>query len=155
LKKPLIILLFLLVTSCLFTFHIPLVKALTYEDFTTYTEVDPDERINTTANHLDYYTVGNEDSYLYKDMGVGHFGDLEHFLDAKSDFETVSMRGIIWMVANDLDDEKGLTDADKPFLEVFFFNSAGTPTYISAVLMEQQPKRIPVLYRVTHGIFLE
>lgn len=99
------------------------------EDYTTYTEVDvPADHIQLVGtDHIDHYTVGDEDTYLYKDKTLGHFGDFEHFVNARSDFEAVSMRGVLWMVANALDDERGLYDADEPYLEVFLLNSSGTP----------------------------
>jgi len=53
------------------------------EDFTTYTEVDPNGHITVSANTVDVSALGmDEDAYVYKDFGVDHFkGDFEHLLD--------------------------------------------------------------------------
>lgn len=76
---------------------------MTLEDYTTYTEVEPDDRIQKTANHVDFRSYREEDAYLYKDKGVNHFGDFDHKVDAKCIGET-TWTGIIWGLANALDD---------------------------------------------------
>lgn len=49
------------------------------EDFTTYTEVDPNSHITKTADRITWADlIRNEDAYVYKDKGVNHFdGDFE------------------------------------------------------------------------------
>lgn len=71
-----------------------------YEDFTTYTEVEPDDRIQKTATHVDCLSYRNEDAYLYKDKEIDHFGDFEHHVDAKSDFAQTDGYGSIWSLQN-------------------------------------------------------
>ena len=49
------------------------------EDFRTYTEVDDDGDITVTQTKCDVSTMRRDAvSYVYKDMGVGHFGEFEH-----------------------------------------------------------------------------
>lgn len=80
-KKQFVFLVFLIVLLILafLPFQIGSVKGNpTYEDFTDYTEVDPNEHIEKTANHVDFQCYRNEDAYLYKDKDIDHFNDFEH-----------------------------------------------------------------------------
>ncbi|MBI5562028.1 MAG: hypothetical protein HY894_04130 [Deltaproteobacteria bacterium] len=44
------------------------------QDFTAYTEVDPNAHITVTASRIDVATLGrNEDAYVYKDYGSAYF----------------------------------------------------------------------------------
>lgn len=55
---------------------------MTLEDFTTYTEVEPDDRIQVTPNNINIRHIDQEDSYVYKDLGVDYFaGDFEHLFE--------------------------------------------------------------------------
>lgn len=49
---------------------------MVYEDFTTYTEVDPNTRLTQIAARSSYTGLkrGDGDTYLYKDYGAGYFG---------------------------------------------------------------------------------
>jgi len=84
-----------------------------YEDFTTYTEVDPNAHISKTANHIDHDCYDNEDAYVYADKGVNHFGNFAHLIEITSDFLQGDVRGGTWALANDLDDLRGLLLANK------------------------------------------
>jgi len=91
---------------------------MVYEDFTTYTEVDPNNHITVaSATHVDFICYKTEDARLYKDYGINHFGDFEHKIDVR----LVSATGNsvnLWCHAltNELDDLKGLCDAKKTFV---------------------------------------
>lgn len=63
---------------------IPFVNAA-YEDFTTYTEVDPNSRITKNSTQVSFTAIPqNEDSYVYKDFGANYFdGDFTHSFDFK------------------------------------------------------------------------
>jgi len=52
------------------------------EDFTTYTEIEEITDIfSVAANKIDFIDAPlNESSYVYKDFGVGHFGDFEYLI---------------------------------------------------------------------------
>ena len=54
-----------------------------YEDFTTYIEVEPDNRIQVTTNHIDFTSYRNEEAYLYKNKGVDYFEDFDHKVDSR------------------------------------------------------------------------
>lgn len=47
------------------------------ENFTTYTEVDPNSRITVSASKIDFNLSRKEDAYVYKDFGAGFFGDFD------------------------------------------------------------------------------
>jgi len=89
------------------------------EDFTTYTEIEEDDRIQATANHIDYRIVRYESYYLYYDKEEDHFGsNWEHLIDAKwNGVESGSyVHGGLWMLSNELGDQQTLTNTDKTFI---------------------------------------
>jgi hypothetical protein len=89
------------------------------EDFTTYTEVDPNNRFTVTATKVDVVGLErNEDAYVYADKGVDHFdGDFEIL------FETFANSGASAfmahaMMSNFIDDYEGHRAANESFLAV-------------------------------------
>jgi len=79
-----------------------------YEDFTTYTEVDPKSHIGLVGtNHIDHHAYCDEDAYLYKDKGVGFFSNFTHHVDFKSDFLQDWAYSSTWLVSNTVDDWRG------------------------------------------------
>jgi len=91
-----------------------------YEDFTTYTEVDPNAHISKTANHIDHDCYDNEDAYVYADKGVDHFGNFAHLIEITSDFLQLEIRSGTWELSNDIDDLRGLLLANKTCIFVAF-----------------------------------
>jgi hypothetical protein len=99
------------------------------EDFTTYTEVDPNNHIGLVGtNHIDFDAYEDEDAYLYKDKGVDHFGsNWEHTIDVKPvSTGNYGLAGF-HMVSNDVDDVHGLTVAGKTFLFIYIGGGTNTP----------------------------
>jgi hypothetical protein len=95
---------------------------MSYEDFTTFTEVDvAGDRIQKTANHIDHLAYRNETTYLYKDYGASHFGDFEHRIKVKAATTGTYGLGIVWMLGNDLGNVKALHDANKTFVYLSFY----------------------------------
>jgi len=96
---------------------------MAYEDFTTYTEVDPNSHIGLVGtSHVDFQAWMNEDAYLYKDKGVDHFGtSWEHKIDVKYVSQLTSHAAALWMLSNDIDDLYGLYSASKPAIFVYAF----------------------------------
>lgn len=87
------------------------------ENFTTYTEVDPNSRVTVTATRVTATAItANEDAYVYKDAGVAHFaGNFEHWLETLIDDVNPAATGQTWGywgLSNNLDDFKGLYDGD-------------------------------------------
>jgi len=100
---------------------------MTLEDFTTYTEVDPNSHIGLVGtNHVDFKAYKNEDAYLYKDKGAGHFTDFEHKIDVKLISADNTGQGFVWALANLVDDWKGIDDANGSALGVFLYGSVAT-----------------------------
>ena len=77
---------------------------MAYEDFTTYTEVDVNDRISKTAQHIDFVTYrsndANDKAFLYSDKGAAHFGDFEHLIDVR--VVSGSWAGHFWALSNDV-----------------------------------------------------
>jgi hypothetical protein len=98
------------------------------EDFTTYTEEDPNNRISTTSTRATFTGIArNEDAWLYIDKGVNHFdGDFEHLFQAKN--ESNSGPGIcgIWSLTNDLDERRAILLGGKPELTVVYLGAGQT-----------------------------
>ena len=73
----------------------------TYEDFTTYTEVDPNNYIQKTANHIDAVLWRNKAlTAVYKDGGAGHFQKYEHKIDVSLASANNYGVGIFWSTSN-------------------------------------------------------
>jgi hypothetical protein len=99
---------------------------MTVEDFTTYTKVDANNHIGLVGtNHVDFQDYRNEDAYLYKDKGTEHFTDFTHLLDGRINSHSGNNLAYIWMLSNDVDDVKGLSDAHKNFIIVRFYYYSG------------------------------
>jgi len=75
------------------------------EDFTTYTEVDPNSRITVTADRSEWAGLDkNEDAYVYDDKGVNHFdGDFEHLLTIYADTGVEGAHVVPWALGNVID----------------------------------------------------
>lgn len=89
------------------------------ENFTTYTEVDPNNRLSETVSTVTATNIHwNEDCYLYYDKTVGHFGDFEHLFHSKLT-ESIDRGGhCFWGVGNDLDDIEGWTTGIEVHVDV-------------------------------------
>jgi len=83
------------------------------EDLTTYTEVDPNNKITVTSDRSEFDTLRrNEDAYVYDDKGVDHFnGNFEHLFEIYMS----SSNGIVvmWGMANIVEDLKSILDASE------------------------------------------
>lgn len=91
---------------------------VSYEDFTTYTETDPNSHIEKTEYHIDFNCYRNEDAYLYKDYGADYFGSSwEHKVDFRitEDMQDNDIY-VIWALSNDIDDINGLRAGNKTCL---------------------------------------
>lgn len=125
---------------------------MTYEDFTTYTEVDPNLHLDKTAYHVDHKGYTNEDCYLYKDYGVDHFGDFTHLIDVKPVAKGATNYGnsIYTLSVDTVDDFYGLETANKTSIGMTVANYATWPYYTK--LFETYAG---TLYATTHIKFAE
>lgn len=101
------------------SFPPPSVKPI-YEDFTTYTKVDPNNHIDVLLpTHVYQQALMNETAYLYKDKGANFFGDFAHAVDVQSDFFTPSIgTAEVWMLSNNLGDLSTLWNEQEPAIGV-------------------------------------
>jgi len=54
---------------------------ISLQDFTLFTEVDPNNHITVVAQQISADVYGNERAYLYADKGAGHFDNFTHYVD--------------------------------------------------------------------------
>ena len=83
----------------------------TPQDYTSYTEVDPNTHISKAASHIDFDGYQNEDAYVYKNFGAGYFvGYFDHFFKVKVVTDPMLENRVvpIWALANAVDDYTAL-----------------------------------------------
>jgi hypothetical protein len=101
------------------------VPPLSYEDFTTFTEVDVGaDRIQKTKYHIDHLSYRDETTYLYKDYGAACFGDFEHRIKVRvvSTSEAWS-GGHTWLLANDVAGAYWMESNNKTYLSIFLISN--------------------------------
>lgn len=109
------------------------------EDFTTYTEVDPGTKVTVDANTVSWNDVDtrNSDSYVYKDKDLNHFdGDFEHKFELQ--WVDSAINGVLmyfWVLANAVNDVKGLVDAGADFFGCNFYDAVETK-YLGIAIYE-------------------
>ncbi len=91
------------------------------ENFTTYTEVDPNSRITKTSTKVTWAALDrNETAYVYKDKGVDFFdGDFTHLLTV---YMTTLVNGsyvYAWALTNDLNSIRVIDNANGDALGVW------------------------------------
>ena len=77
------------------------------EDFTTYGEVDPNDRIDVIPTNLDIvYMARDEVAHVYKDYGEGYFGSaFTHDFELRCvPIPGVQGLGEAWALSNDIHD---------------------------------------------------
>ena len=80
------------------------------EDFTTYTEVDPNSRVTVTATRITWAAIERDEiTYVYKDKGVAFFGgDFTHYLTINTTAIGNGMVATHWAIANAIDTFEGI-----------------------------------------------
>ena len=112
------------------------------QDFTTWTEVDPNSHITVTSTKITFNPlIRNEDAYVYKDYGAAFWsGDFSHDFTLKIDSGANNVGGVIggWLLANNIDDFKGLQDAGYDFLVMQLnMNTTESVTVYEVILRER------------------
>lgn len=108
---------------------------MTVENLLVHTEVDPNSRIAKTATRVTWTDIArNEDAYLYRDKGVDFFAaDFVHELTYRQIGGAGNTAGgHIWMIANLIDDARGIDAANGDYLSIFA--SVGT---VKAIQLEE------------------
>ena len=79
-----------------------------YENFSTYTEVDEGDDITVTSSKVQWVNMNrNVTSYVYKDFGAGHFGDLTHDITVQFNSSNNIAHFLWWGLGNKIDDLSG------------------------------------------------
>ena len=101
------------------------------ENFGSYTEEDPNSRITKGTRRVSWTDLDrNETAFVFKDKTVDYFdGDFTHILTVRMTSQTSGMLLWPWMLANTLDDFRGIEDANGNCLGVGF-QATGSSTFI-------------------------
>lgn len=86
---------------------------MAYEDYTDYTEVDPNNRFTVTTNKIEVAALqGNEDAWIYDDKGSSHFATtFEHDVKVRAISGTAAYASVgCWAVTNTIEDIDYLRD---------------------------------------------
>ena len=96
------------------------------ENFTTYTEVDPNSKITVTSSKVSWDDLSrNEQAYVYKAMGYQFFDkDFTHkfkvqFSDYKNGY---TLRVTHWALSENVDDERGWYENSYNAVNLFVYN---------------------------------
>ena len=84
---------------------------MVYEDFTTYTKVEPDSIFTITASRVTCVDLDRDiDAYVYDDKEAGHFGDFEHKFTTFGDESECAQGSVMmaWILANAVGTGKNL-----------------------------------------------
>jgi len=97
------------------------------EDFTTYTEVDPNGHITIVdADTIETNDIRrNETAYVYKDFGASYFGNFKCEFQVRFDDTDNTFIAHHFTLANALDDQQGLIDDEEPLLTIYTYNRDG------------------------------
>lgn len=90
------------------------------ENFTTYTEVDPNARVEVAADYIDWVAITRQESaYVYQDFGANYFaGGFEHKPQVYVS-GSASGRATHWMLANAIGDTQALLSGDILYLYTY------------------------------------
>lgn len=112
-----------------------------YEDFTTYTEIDPSSRWSQTTTRNTGANVQRQmDSYVYKDYTSNFFGDYIHKVDIYCSGQPLNtMQTVVWGVTNspgsilDMTDGQVVTmgaDATQRYIRLRDIGNGNSTTYV-------------------------
>lgn len=98
------------------------------EDFSTYTEEDPNTRITVASTRVTTASIArNEDAWVYVDKGSGAFsGNFTHLLTVKATGGVNDGWAYFWALTNTVDDVTGIDAANGSCLALgyYVYNSA-------------------------------
>jgi len=88
------------------------------EDFTTFTQVEEIDDIQTTATHVDFIDRRNRTTYLYKDYTADYFTDFIHWIDITRQTHGDSAWNAVWMLSNALKGENAMRAANDAYIAI-------------------------------------
>lgn len=82
------------------------------EDFTTYTETDPEGKVTVTSTKISFANPETRfNTYnVYADKTAGHFGNFDHLITVFVSSHTTNAYNGFWAVGNNVGDAKTLQD---------------------------------------------
>jgi hypothetical protein len=114
---------------------------MAFENFLSYIEVDPNNHLSRTAPRVTFTgLIRNEDAYVYKDKGVGHFGDFTHLfhllISNIANLGTgLKTLGTPWCLANNVGDQQ-LTDTTNGLL-IYIESWGGDAAHFALILTQK------------------
>ena len=106
---------------------------MAYEDFTTYTEVDPNSHISiisSTEIHVSGLTR-NEDAYVYFDYTTGYFTEeFTHYIDITPITTTGGGVGVFYLLSNVIDDYYAI-QPNYPHIRIWINPTTSGEKYLS------------------------
>ena len=124
------------------------------ENFTSYTETDPNAHIAVTASRVTWSLQNrNEDAYVYKDKGAAYFSDnFNCKLTVKfTDGATLSASVIlgVWSITNLIDDLNGIDTANGDFLAIISANNTTVDYALQMVECDAGTQYLSTAYTLT------
>lgn len=126
--KKILIVIGIAICLVLYPFNV----SLAYEDFTTYTEEDPNSHITIDSNTITFSGLhANEVAYVYKDYGVNYFdGGFTHDVDVYIDSATNLYGNNFIVYSNNIGNIKAHDDNVWDYQGIYFLGSEGTITAV-------------------------
>ena len=104
------------------------------ENYTLYTEVDPNNRFTVTTNNIDVVGLSRtEDAWVVDDKGVDHFdGDYEHLVDIEVLTGTSSNAlAVPWGLSTEVNDFNDIANVNKTGLNgIYLQGGSGTFSFV-------------------------
>jgi len=98
-----------------------------YENFTTYTETDPNSKFTVAANAITVGTLSrNETAYIYKANAVGATADFIYYIDATFTKGTAGGQMAILQVSNNVCRFDAIDGTTNKGISVYYSDVAGT-----------------------------
>lgn len=99
---------------------------MAYEDFSTFTEVDPNAHLTiNTINKITHLCYRNEDAYIYKDYGVNNFLNYDIEVETTCNFDNHTGVAHSLVLSSDIDDVYALSNALKKHEAIQFYRNLG------------------------------
>jgi len=105
-----------------------LAPPIVYEDFTTFTEVDPNNRITVQPNLIISQVTRSETAYVYADYGVDYFKNFTHELEVLANDPTTKGVHSEWVLANAVGNLNELRGAGENYITVQMYDMEPTGT---------------------------
>ena len=90
---------------------------MAYEDFTAWSETDPNSAITVAENKVTCTALNRQStSYVYKDYGSEHFGDFEHLFSFQRSNRTADSWNLVWGISDAVGDRTQQASDDFAYL---------------------------------------